>query len=116
LQRVAKQKVDVGISHRRGYRVLVLFRGNRDPGNHGAIVTMQRERGGAVAAADVAHPLARPDRSPPGDQPGQVNCRFFGGFFSCDPVAVMNVGSPNASVKIVEVVIMGGDGRNVGDS
>ena len=76
------------------------------------MIAVQNERRRAVATAQVADAISGSNRRALGDQTGQVIYRLLGGFVSRDPVAVMNISSPDASVQVVEIVVVS---RNVGD-
>ena len=46
---------------------------------------------------------------------GQVNDSLLNGFFAGNPISMMKVRAPNASIKLVEVVIMFRDSRDIGN-
>jgi hypothetical protein len=81
----------------------------------GAIFATQHECDRTITTAEIAHPVGRPKRSSLRDEPSQVGGGFIRGFPPGDPVTVMQIGSPNAAIEIIELVIMSGYGDNVGD-
>ena len=57
LQRVAQQEIDIGLLRRGQFRMLILFLRNRNAGYGSAIFAAQCQRGGAIAAADIANAI-----------------------------------------------------------
>jgi NAD(P)-dependent dehydrogenase (short-subunit alcohol dehydrogenase family) len=79
------------------------------PGHRRVALARQEPRGRAVAAADVAHRVARADLRGVRHALGQLPRRLLGRLVAAQPEAVVDVLPPDAAVGLVERVVVPGD-------
>lgn len=85
--------------------------GDRHTRHVDAVALGQANRGGPVAAADVAHRLARGEVEPGGHEVDQRVGGRRPALAAGGPEAVVDVLAPDLAVERVELVVMGSDGR-----
>src|SRR5688572_5070495 len=113
--RVAENEIEARVAGCGQFGVAVLFFRDCDPGYVGTDIAVPQDRGGTVTAAQIANAISGFERSLPGDESSQIGDCLVGRFFSRNPVAMMEVDSPQAAIEIIEIVVVRRNGGNVGD-